>query len=82
MAIKERPTPTVAEEDQLWTAARVAKYFGVSRSWVYRETSAGRLPCSRILGLVRYDPAEMRALKDVGKTRSPRVVLPLIPKPV
>lgn len=73
-------TPTVDEEERLWTAAEAARYLNVSRSWVYRETSAGRLPHSRILGLVRYDPARIRALKEAGEQKPGRVVIPLTPK--
>jgi predicted DNA-binding transcriptional regulator AlpA len=75
------PPPTVDQEEQLWTAAQVARFLNVSRTWVYRETSAGRLPYSRILGLVRYDPAEIRALKEKGRQQPGRVVLSLTPKP-
>lgn len=71
------PTITVDQEEQLWTAAQVAQFFHVSRSWVYREIAAGRMPHTRILGLVRFDPAEMRAMKEKGKQVPGRVVLPL-----
>ena len=60
---------------------RVARFLRVSRSWVYRETNAGRLPYTRILGLVRYDPEQIRAMKVAGEQRPGRVVVPLMPKP-
>ena len=63
-----------AEEEPLWNASQVAKYLGVCRSWVYRETATGRLPCVRLLGLVRYDPLDIRALKERGKQERPRVL--------
>jgi predicted DNA-binding transcriptional regulator AlpA len=72
--------PTIDQEAELWTAAEVARYLKVSRSWVYRETGAGRLPCSRILGLVRYDPAEIRRMKEEGRQRPAAVILPLVPR--
>jgi excisionase family DNA binding protein len=49
---------------EIWTAADVARYLRVSRSWVYREASAGRLPHVRVLGLLRFEPATIRALRD------------------
>ena len=75
--MNDHPTPTVDEEARLWTALDVARFLRVSRSWVYRETSAGRLPYSRILGLVRYDPAELRALQAKGRQAPARVVVSL-----
>lgn len=51
-------------EAEVWTAADVARYLRVSRSWVYREASAGRLPHVRVLGLLRFEPAVVRALRD------------------
>jgi predicted DNA-binding transcriptional regulator AlpA len=72
-------TPTVDEEARLWDAADVARFLKVSRSWVYREASAGRLPSVRVLGLRRFDPAVIRALP---RPESPgAIVIPLTPKP-
>lgn len=64
-------------EERLWDAARTARYLGLSRQWVYRETGAGRLPHVRILGVLRFDPDDIRRLKDAskvvpGEVRPPR----------
>lgn len=50
-------------EEGYWTASDVARYFCVSRAWVYREVGADRLPHVRICGsLLRFRPQEIRAL--------------------
>ena len=56
---------TEATEEQpdgsrLWDANDVARYIGASRSWVYHQAEAGRLPCIRILGFLRFDPQAVR----------------------
>jgi excisionase family DNA binding protein len=52
--------PAVSGE-RLWDANDVARYLKVSRSWVYHRAEAGLLPLRRIGGLLRFDPAAMRA---------------------
>lgn len=47
--------------DTLWDARDVAQYLKVSRSWVYHQAEAGLLPCLRLGGLLRFDPATIRA---------------------
>lgn len=49
------------ERDALWDANDVAAYLKVSRSWVYHRAEAGQLPCVRVGGLLRFDPAAVRA---------------------
>jgi excisionase family DNA binding protein len=54
----------------LWDANDVAKYLKVSRSWVYHRAEAGLLPCVRLGGLLRFDPAAVEAAakgEDPGK---------------
>jgi excisionase family DNA binding protein len=45
----------------LWDAQDVARYLKASRSWVYQKAEAGLLPSLRIGGLLRFDPATVRA---------------------
>lgn len=59
--------PGYDSEERLWDAARTARYLGLSRQWVYREAGAGRLPHVRILGVLRFDPDDIRRLKDASK---------------
>jgi len=59
--------------DELWDANGVARYLRVSRSWVYQKTEEGRLPCLRVGGLIRFDPAAVRAFAR-GDTRPAKVV--------
>jgi hypothetical protein len=46
---------------RLWTARQVADYFQASISWVYHEAEAGRLPCLRFRGFLRFDPEAIKA---------------------
>jgi len=59
--------------DELWDANGVARYLKVSRSWVYQKAEEGALPCLRVGGLIRFDPATVRAFAR-GETRPPKVV--------
>jgi excisionase family DNA binding protein len=45
----------------LWDANDVAKFVKASRSWVYMKAEAGLLPCLRLGGLLRFEPAQVRA---------------------
>lgn len=54
------PEP-VRDEHRLWDANDVARYLRVSRSWVYHRAEAGLLPLRRVGGLLRFDPAAIRA---------------------
>jgi excisionase family DNA binding protein len=49
------------EEEGLWDANDVAKFLKASRSWVYQRAQAGQLPCVKIGGLLRFEPAAIRA---------------------
>lgn len=50
------------ETTPLWNAKDVAKFLGMSLSWVQKQTIAGEVPHVR-LGerAVRYDPAAIQA---------------------
>lgn len=54
--VREMPSP-----EGLWDARDVATFLKVSRSWVYQRTERGALPCLRVGGLVRFEPAAIRA---------------------
>jgi predicted DNA-binding transcriptional regulator AlpA len=56
------------DDSRLWDANDVARYFGASRSWVYHQAEAGRLPCIRILGFLRFDPRVVRAFVQAAST--------------
>jgi len=47
--------------EPLWTWREVAAYLRASRSWVYKAAEANTLPSLRIGGLLRFDPAAVRA---------------------
>jgi predicted DNA-binding transcriptional regulator AlpA len=57
-----------SDETRLWDANDVARYIGASRSWVYHQAEAGRLPCIRILGLLRFDPQVVRAFVQAASS--------------
>jgi excisionase family DNA binding protein len=44
----------------LWDVEAVARFLRVSRSWVYHRAQAGQIPCLKIGGLLRFDPAAIR----------------------
>jgi excisionase family DNA binding protein len=50
-------------EDRLWDVNDVARYLGVSKSWVYHRAEAGLLPYRRVGGLLRFEPNRIRSLR-------------------
>lgn len=70
------PSPA-APLEALWDANDVAAYLKASRSWVYQRAEAGLLPSLRIGGLLRFDPAVVRA--SVRGELSAAAVLPFGP---
>jgi len=63
-------------EEALWTASDVAQYLKLSRSWVYQRAEAGLLPCLRIGGSLRFEPAAIRAFARGASVLNAKV-LPL-----
>jgi excisionase family DNA binding protein len=49
--------------DRLWDVNDVARYLGVSKSWVYHRAEAGLLPYRRVGGLLRFEPDRIRGLR-------------------
>lgn len=45
-----------------WKVKDVAEFLQASESWVRHAAAAGRLPCTKIGGLLRFDPDEIRSL--------------------
>jgi len=45
----------------LWDVRDVAQYLKASVSWVYKAAERCELPCIRVGGLLRFDPAAVRA---------------------
>jgi excisionase family DNA binding protein len=74
---------TATMTERLWTVKQVQEYLQMSRSWVYRELEARRLPHTRIGGVVRFIPeqvrqyAEQRAESDQGHAK----IIPLAGHP-
>jgi excisionase family DNA binding protein len=54
-------TDNLEQEEGLWDANDVARFLKASRSWVYQRAQAGQLPGVKIGGLLRFEPAEIRA---------------------
>jgi len=61
-------------DDGMWDANEVSRYLQASRSWVYAQAEAGRLPCVRIVGLLRFDPATIKALVRGEQPAATRIV--------
>lgn len=62
--------------EPLWTVDDVRTFLQVSKSWVYQQAEAGRLPCLRVVGVLRFDPAEVRRWVAGTASRSNVVSLP------
>lgn len=60
--------------ESLWTSRDVAGFLRVSRSWVYLHAEAGDLPSLRFGGVVRFDPAAIRAFARGEPLPPPTVV--------
>lgn len=63
--------------DTLWNVDDVAAWAKVSRSWVYQRSASGQLPCVKIAGLLRFDPAAVKKFFLSGGVAE-RKVIPLI----
>mgnify|MGYP001560690192 CR=1 FL=1 len=75
MAMTNSPIPLPPFET-LWTPRDVAAFLQVSRSWVYAKAESGLLPALRVGGLLRFDPAKVRAWVAAESAR----VVPLMPR--
>ena len=60
--------------EQVWKVRDVAEFLQAAESWVRHAAAAGRLPCTKLGGLLRFDPEEIRAL--VRREDSPVRALP------
>ena len=65
----------ILDEDRLWDTHDVARFLGVHRNWVYQQAEAGTLPSVRLGGLVRFEPATVRALASGQPVHGRRVVV-------
>lgn len=54
--------------ERLWTVADVANFLGASESWVRQASASGRLPRTKIGGLLRFHPDEIRAHTRGGES--------------
>lgn len=67
---------TTADPDTLWTVKEVAHYLRVSTSLVYKKAEAGTMPCVRIFGSLRFDPAAIKTWALGGKSAGNVVSMP------
>jgi excisionase family DNA binding protein len=65
------------EFDALWSPKELAQYLRVSRSWVYQRAESGQLPSIRIGGLLRFDPAAVRAMTKGEQRQAQVIALPV-----
>jgi predicted DNA-binding transcriptional regulator AlpA len=63
-------------EEKVWKVKDVAEFLQASESWVRHAAAAGRLPCRKLGGLLRFDPAEIRALVARGEELPVRALPP------
>ena len=55
------PEVETIQADTLWDANEAARFLRVHRNWVYQRAEAGLLPHIRVAGLLRFEPATLRA---------------------
>lgn len=67
-------TINMDEAEGLWDANDVARFLKTSRSWVYQRAQAGQLPCLKIGGLLRFEPAAIRSFIKGQGANGRRVV--------
>jgi helix-turn-helix protein len=60
-------------KSRAWKVRDVAEFLQASESWVRHAAAGGRLPCTKIGGLLRFDPDEIRSL---ARADAPARVLP------
>jgi excisionase family DNA binding protein len=77
--MRDTNAPTKADQEPLWNAEDVAHFLKVSRSWVYQRAESGELPHLRVGGLIRFDPATVRAFANGGAKSSKVLVFPSSP---
>jgi excisionase family DNA binding protein len=71
------PHASYTQPEGLWDARDVCKFLKTSRSWVYHQAEAGKLPSIKLGGLLRFVPADIRNfVKDAGS--GSRTVIPLV----
>lgn len=61
-AARERFGPADLSAPRTWKVKDVAEFLQASESWVRHAAAAGRLPCKKIGGLLRFDAEEIRSL--------------------
>ena len=59
-SITSNDPKTTNNHEPLMTVDDMATYVNASRSWVYQQAAAGRIPCRKIGGLLRFIPSEIR----------------------
>lgn len=55
----EAPEPPTGG-DRLWRVGDVARFLGMSKSWVYQRAAAGLLPYVKIGAALRFNPEAVR----------------------
>ena len=68
------------DQPALWTVKDVARFLACSESWVRHAAAAGRIPCRKISGLLRFVPAEIQAMTQGEGIRGRVVVRGLLPR--
>lgn len=50
----------ILAEDRLWRVTDVARYLGMSESWIYHAVERGELPARRIGNRLRFEPEAIK----------------------
>jgi excisionase family DNA binding protein len=55
-----------AAADRLWDVKDVARFIGMSPSYVYKAAESGEIPCVRFGSKVKFNPDVIRRLGSVN----------------
>jgi excisionase family DNA binding protein len=67
-AIGDDPVANLERQTRLMRAKELAELVGWSETQVYRQTERGKIPCIRIAGSVRYNPAAIARWLRAGQS--------------
>ena len=83
MSTAKKHTPERLQPPPLWKAGQVAEFLQMSPSWVYSQAEAGKIPCRKLGGAIRFDAEEIKrwAAGEQVETRRVQVVTPLLREP-
>jgi excisionase family DNA binding protein len=74
--VSSSPASPSPDGPNLWTVADVARFLGVSRSWVYKAARNRSIPSIKVGAAVRFRPDLVKAWADGVPVGAAKVTLP------